>query len=418
MKTFNVAIMGLGTVGGGAYRILTENHDEIMRNHGVDVRVKRVLDLRTERFTYFGVPDGVGTTNVDDIINDSEINAVVEVMGGVEPALTFILRALRSGKNVVSANKELIAKKWPEIDAAARENGVGFYHEASCVGGVPVIRVLNESFQGDKLESLKGIINGTTNYILTKMSNDGASYDEALSQAQKLGYAEANPTADVEGFDAAYKLSILSSLAFKTCIPYSYVSREGITTVTQDEISYAKQMGYSIKLLAVGNKEKDKIEARVHPTAVKNTHPLAVVNDEFNAVMLRGDNVGNIMLYGKGAGAQPTGSAIVSDVVYCAKRATPLYPPFENNGKIAEGISFVTDPYSNFFVVLSVKRGDADEILNVFAGDDRLLKEYKYDMKTETLLMVTKHMSQSAIEEVLKSVSDKASVKMFRKAVC
>ena len=418
MKVFNVAIMGLGTVGGGAYRILTENHDEIMRNHGVDVRVKRVLDLRTERFAQFGVPEGVGTTLVDDVINDREIDAVIEVMGGVEPALTFILRALRSGKNVISANKELIAKKWPAIDAAARENGVGFYHEASCVGGVPVIRVLNESFQGDKLESVKGIINGTTNYILSKMSFDGTSYDEALRQAQKLGYAEADPTADVEGFDAAYKLSILSSLAFKTCIPYSCISREGITGVTQEEIGYAKQMGYSIKLLAIGSKEGDKVEARVHPTAVKNTHPLAVVNDEFNAVMLRGDNVGNVMLYGKGAGAQPTGSAIVSDVVYCAKRSTPLYPPFNNDGKIDENIKFVTDPYSNYFVVLSVKRGDADDILNVFAGDDRLLKEYKYDMKTETLLMVTKHMAQSAIEAVLESVKDKAGVKMFRKAVC
>ncbi len=418
MKVFNVAIMGLGTVGGGAYRILTENHDEIMRNHGVDVRVKRVLDLRTERFAQFGVPEGVGTTLVDDVINDREIDAVIEVMGGIEPALTFILRALKSGKNVISANKELIAKKWPAIDAAARENGVGFYHEASCVGGVPVIRVLNESFQGDKLESVKGIINGTTNYILSKMSFDGTSYDEALRQAQKLGYAEADPTADVEGFDAAYKLSILSSLAFKTCIPYSCISREGITGVTQEEIGYAKQMGYSIKLLAIGSKEGDKVEARVHPTAVKNTHPLAVVNDEFNAVMLRGDNVGNVMLYGKGAGAQPTGSAIVSDVVYCAKRSTPLYPPFNNDGKIDENIEFVTDPYSNYFVVLSVKRGDADDILNVFAGDDRLLKEYKYDMKTETLLMVTKHMAQSAIEAVLRSVKDKAGVKMFRKAVC
>lgn len=418
MKTVNVAIIGLGTVGGGAYEILTQNHDEILANHDVDVRVTKVLDKRTESFVKYNLPQGVGTCDLDDILSDSSIEVVIETMGGVQPALTFITKALQSGKNVVSANKELIAKHWPEIEKTARENGVGFYHEASCVGGVPVIRVLNESMQGDKIVSIMGIINGTTNYILTKMSCDGVSYNEALAQAQKLGYAEFNPTADVEGYDAMYKLSILSSLAFKTCIPYTEISREGITQVTLDEINYAKQMGYAIKLLAIGQKNGNNVEARVHPTLVKEGHPLYVVNDAYNAVVLKGDYVSNVMLYGKGAGARPTGSAIVSDVIYCIKREAPLYPPFENNGKLADGIELATDFYSRFFVVLDVKRADADAILTKFIEGENVIKEYKYDMKAEKLILVTEKVKESYIVSVLNGVSDKAKLLMFRKAVC
>ena len=418
MKTVNVAIMGLGTVGGGAYEILTKNHDEILKNHDIDVRVTKVLDKRPESFVKYNLPEGVGTDNLDDILNDDSIKVVIEVMGGVQPALTFITKALEKGKNVVSANKELIAKHWPEIEKTARENGVGFYHEASCVGGVPVIRVLNESLQGDKLVSIMGIINGTTNYILTKMSCDGISYDEALAQAQKLGYAEFNPTADVEGYDAMYKLSILSSLAFKTCIPYTEVSREGITQVSLDEINYAKQMGYAIKLLAIGQKNDNSVEVRVHPTLVKEGHPLYVVNDAYNAVVLKGDYVSNVMLYGRGAGAKPTGSAIVSDVIYCIKRETPLYPPFENNGKRASDIEIKKDFYSRYFVVLDVKRADVDSILTKFIDGANIIREYKYDMKMEKLMLVTEKVNESFIDGVLSSVSSIAKVLMFRKAVC
>jgi homoserine dehydrogenase len=338
-------------------------------------------------------------------------------MGGVEPALTFITKALKAGKNVVSANKELIAKQWTVIDSVARENNVGFYHEASCVGGVPVIRVLNESLQGDNIVSLTGIITGTTNYILTKMTEEGISYDVALAQAQKLGYAEFNPTADVEGYDAMYKLSILSSLAFKSCIPYTEVSREGITQVSLEEIEYAKKMGYGIKLLAIGQKYKDTIEVRVHPTAVKQTHHLGVVNDSYNAVVLKGDFVDNVMLYGRGAGARPTGSAIVSDVIYCIKRETPLYPPFENNGVLAEGLRVVKDFYSKYFVVLSVKRADADKVLTTFIDVNDVVKEYKYDPKTETFTVVTKSILKSKLDEILDSVKDVSEVLMNRKAV-
>ena len=417
MKKVNVAIMGFGTVGAGAYELLTENHDDILANHGIDINVAKVLDKRVERFAEFNLKDGVGTTDLDEILNDPTIEVVIEVMGGVEPALTFITKALKAGKNVVSANKELIAKQWSVIDKVARENNVGFYHEASCVGGVPVIRVLNESLQGDNIVSLTGIINGTTNYILTKMTEEGISYDVALAQAQKLGYAEFNPTADVEGYDAMYKLSILSSLAFKSCIPYTEVSREGITQVSLEEIEYAKKMGYVIKLLAIGQKYKDTVEVRVHPTAVKQTHPLGVVNDSYNAVVLKGDFVDNVMLYGRGAGARPTGSAIVSDVIYCIKRTTPLYPPFENNGVLAEGLKVVKDFYSKYFVVLSVKRADADKVLTTFIDVNDVVNEYKYDPKSETFTVVTKSILKSKLDEILDSVKDVSEVLMNRKAV-
>ena len=417
MKKVNVAIMGFGTVGAGAYELLVANHDEIKATHGIDINVAKVLDKRVERFAEYNLAEGVGTTNLDDILLDPTIEVVVEVMGGVEPALTFITKALQAGKHVVSANKELIAKQWPIIDKTARENNVGFYHEASCGGGIPVIRVLNESLQGDQIKSVMGIINGTTNYILTKMSEEGISYDVALEQAQKLGYAEFNPTADVEGYDAMYKLAILSSLAFKSCIPYTEVTREGITQVSLDEIEYAKKMGYVIKLLAIGQKYKDTVEVRVHPTAVKQSHPLGVVNDSYNAVMLKGDFVDNVMLYGRGAGAKPTGSAIVSDVIYAIKRETPLYPPFENNGKLSGDIEIVKDFHSKYFVVLGVSHADADKVITTLIDDKDIAKEYKYDMKNETLTVVTRGIAQSKLDEVLESVKENSKVLMCRKAV-
>ncbi len=418
MKQVNIAIMGLGTVGAGAYRILVNNRDEILRNHGLDVVVKRILDKREERFAELNVPQGVGTTCLEDVLNDESISVVVEVMGGVEPALSFILRALKAGKNVISANKELIAKHWSEIESVAKENGVGFYHEGSCVGGVPVIRVLNESIQGDKILAVKGIINGTTNFILTKMQDEGMPYDDALAMAVKLGYAEIDPMDDVEGFDAMYKLSILSSLAFKTCIPYQEIAREGITDVTGKELAYAKSMGYTVKLLAVGQKNEEGIEVRIHPTCVKNTHPIAAVSEENNAVFITGDSVGHLMLRGKGAGALPTGSAIVSDIVYCAKRNEPLYSPFDNTGKLDPDVTLVRDFCTNWFVVLSVKGANMDSLLKTFIDEDNIIKEYHYSHKTEELVVVTEKIKESALKQVLEQASNIASVLMKRKAVC
>ena len=221
MKTVNVAIMGIGTVGGGTYEILTENHDLLLKTQGIDFKVKKVLDKDISRIKRFGIPESAFVSSIDDILSDDDISIVVETMGGVEPAKTFIEKVLLSGKSIVTANKELIAKHWPSLEQAAKKGKAGLYFEASCVGGVPIIRALQEGLQANNIEKIIGIINGTTNYILTKMTEENMSYAAALKEAQNLGFAEFNPTADVDGFDASYKLSILSSLAFNTCIQHN-----------------------------------------------------------------------------------------------------------------------------------------------------------------------------------------------------
>lgn len=353
MKKVNVAILGLGTVGGGTYEILTENHELIKRTQGLDIRVKRVLDRDRARVVARGVSPEAVTDNINDIVSDADVDIVVETMGGVEPAKTFISQALASGKSVVTANKELIAKHWYELEPIAKANGAGLYFEASCVGGVPIIRTLTESMQANNICSLYGIINGTTNYILTKMTEEGLSYETALREAQQLGYAEFNPSADVDGFDAMYKISILSSLAFHTTVPYTSVYREGITRITSEDIRSAKELGYVIKLLAIGKREGDNVEVRVHPTFVPKEHPLAGVRGAFNAVLLTGDYVDDIMLYGRGAGARPTGSAIVSDIVFCAKRKTHVYTDFCIADKAADGTVITSDFVSEYYIALT-----------------------------------------------------------------
>ncbi len=353
MKKVNVAIMGLGTVGGGTYDILTQNHGYIKSTQGLDIRVKRVLDRDREKALGRGVPQTAFTDNIDEVVADKDIDIVIETMGGVEPAKTFITKALKSGKSVVTANKELISKFWYELEPVAKENGVGLYFEASCVGGVPVIRTLTESMQANRICELYGIINGTTNYILTKMTEEGLGYETALREAQQLGYAEFNPSADVDGYDAVYKLSILSSLAFHTTIPYKNVYREGITRITADDIKSARELGYVIKLLAIGRRDGNKVEARVHPTFVPAEHPLASVRGSFNAVLLTGDYVDDIMLYGRGAGARPTGSAIVSDVIFCAKRRSHDYTDFAVSETPQAGTEIVGDFTSKYYIALT-----------------------------------------------------------------
>ena len=366
MKTVNVAIMGIGTVGGGTYEILTENHDLLLKTQGIDFKVKKVLDKDISRIKRFGIPESAFASSIEDIISDDEISVVVETMGGVEPAKTFIEKVLLSGKSIVTANKELIAKHWPSLEQAAKKGKAGLYFEASCVGGVPIIRALQEGLQANNIEKIIGIINGTTNYILTKMTEENMSYAAALKEAQNLGFAEFNPTADVDGFDASYKLSILSSLAFNTCIPITSVYREGITGITVEDIAAGKELGYVIKLLAIGKKNGTDVEVRVHPAFVPVSHPLASVGGSFNAVFVKGDFVDELMFYGRGAGARPTGSAIVSDIVYASKRTSPLYTTFENNGKLDGSVNISGDFTSNFYISVSVK--DIPGVLSSIAG--------------------------------------------------
>ena len=410
MKTVNVAIMGIGTVGGGTYEILKKNRAHIKKTQGVDIAVTKILDRSAELIEKRTGNKNIATTNLDDIISDDSISIVVETMGGVEPAKTFIKKALAAGKSVVTANKELISKHWSELEQTAKAGGAGLYFEASCVGGVPVIRTLTESIQGDNVLEIMGIINGTTNYILTKMTEEGMSYSQALKGAQEKGFAEFDPTADVEGFDATYKLSILSSLAFHTCIPYTEIYREGISNISVSDIESAKDFGYTIKLLAIGKKKGNSVDVRVHPAFVPNSHPLASVRNEFNAVFLKGDSVDNIMLYGRGAGALPTGSAIVSDIVYCAKQAAPRYTDFDNNGKVNSPISIESDFKSKYYISLFVadKPGVLSKFTEVLGNNEislnSVIQKGNADDGVVRIIFLTHETSEHAVRKAIEEI--------------
>ena len=329
MKKIGVALLGLGVVGGGTYTILTSQREFIKRNDGIDIEIKCVLEKNTERCKQLGVDPSIVSTDIDRVVNDPEISVVAEFFGGIEPAKTFLIKALEAGKSIVTANKEMFSKNWQELEAAAERGGGGLYFEASCAGGIPIIRTLTDGMQANRITSLKGIVNGTTNYILSRMSDEGVDYASCLKDAQALGYAEADPTADVEGFDAMYKNSILSSLAYKKRVPIDKIYREGISGIAVEDINYGKELGYTLKLLAISKDRDGKIEARVHPAFLPSGHPLSSVSGSFNAVYVHGDSVDDIMLYGRGAGALPTGSAIVSDIVFAAGRTEHRRFPWE-----------------------------------------------------------------------------------------
>lgn len=370
MKKIGVALLGLGVVGGGTYEILKNNHESIKKNDGIDIEVRHIIERNTARCEALGVDMSTVSTNIDDVINDDKVQIVAEFFGGIEPAKTFLIKCLAAGKSVVTSNKELISKHWPELELAAKKGKAGLYFEASCVGGVPIIRTLTESMQGNNILSLKGIVNGTTNYILSKMSGENQEYADALKKAQKLGYAETDPTADVEGFDSTYKLSILSTLAFHKKVPIEAIYREGISKIDKIDMDYGKKFEYTLKLLAIAKKVDGKIEAHVHPTFIHNDNPMAAVKSSFNAVTIVGDNVGEIMLYGRGAGALPTGSAIVSDIVFAAKQSKPQYAGF-NNSKEVSLKNFITDFQTGYYMRMTIidKPGALAAVAKVFANN-------------------------------------------------
>lgn len=355
VKKVGVAILGLGVVGSGTYKTLTEHRDFYIRTQSVDIEVEAVLVRRKESALNLGIEEEKIAANIAEIVANPNVDIVIETIGGVGVAKDYAMAALNAGKSVVTANKEMICKFSHELEREAKRNSCGLYYEASCVGGVPIIRTLLDGVQANHITEMMGIINGTTNYILTKMTEEGAAYEDVLKDAQRLGYAEADPTNDVEAFDALYKLSILSSLAFHTKVPHTKIFREGISSVNRLDILYGKELGYTLKLLAIGKNTADGIEARVHPTFVKNSHPLASVNDAYNAVYLRGDAVDDVMLYGRGAGSLPTASAVVSDVIYAATHSEIKYSTFKNTANADANVKFVSDFKSAYYLRVSVK---------------------------------------------------------------
>lgn len=310
-----VAVLGFGTVGSGVYEVLKVNADSIARKASEELKVLSVLDLRD--FPGNEV-EKVLTHDYEDILNNDDIKIVAEVMGGVEPAFTFSKKALMKGKSVVTSNKAVVAAKGPELMKIAKENNANYLFEASCGGGIPIIRPLCVSLTADKINSVKGILNGTTNFILTKMTEEGSSFEDALKTAQKLGYAEADPTADVEGHDACRKIAILSSLAFGKTVDFEEIYTEGITKVTDKDIKYAKKINSVIKLIGSSNNLGDGISAKVAPFIISDRHPLASVNNAFNAIFVNGNMSGDTMYYGSGAGKLPTASAVTADIIDAA----------------------------------------------------------------------------------------------------
>ena len=410
MKKVGVAILGLGIVGGGTYKILTEHREFYKRTQDVDIVVESVLELNPERVKALGVPESAVAGNIAEVVSNPDVNIVVEVIGGIGIAREFVLAALNAGKTVVTSNKELFCKYSHELERAAKRHNAGLYFEASCVGGVPIIRTLLDGLQANNITSMMGIINGTTNYILTKMSEEGASYADVLHDAQKLGYAEADPTADVEGFDAAYKLSILSSIAFHTKVPFSKVFREGISGVSREDIAYGKEFGYCLKLLAIGKQTENGIEARVHPTFIKKEHPLASVNDSFNAVYLTGDAVDDVMLYGRGAGALPTGSAIVSDIIYAATHSENKYSTFKNTASADKETDFVNNFESAYYLRLTIedKSGVLAKISSVFAKYNisivEMIQKPRAHADKATLLLITHKTRELSVKNAVAKI--------------
>ena len=352
-----VGIIGCGTVGGGVVKLLVSQKEHLLRKTGVTIELRKAADLDPAKRASTGLPDHLLSADAGAVLDDPSIGVVVEVIGGTKPAQQFIEKALSSGKHVVTANKELIAKKGPELFALARKHNVTLHFEASSCGGIPVIHAFGQSLAANRFEQLLGIVNGTTNFILTKMYQEGAEYADVLAEAQRLGYAEADPTADVDGHDAAYKLSILASMAFDSTVDYREIHTEGIRAITARDIAIAKSYGYVIKLLAIGvAHDDDRVELRVHPVMLPKRHPLGAVNDSFNAVFARGNFVGDVMFYGRGAGELPTASAIVGDIIDLAmhqlKGGTS---PRMNFGSQKKAVVPMGEVKTQFYLRLDVK---------------------------------------------------------------
>ena len=393
----NIAVLGYGTVGSGVVEVIRTNHELINKRAGEEIKIKYVLDLRE----FPGDPvEGILVHDFEQIVNDPEVKIVVEVMGGTGAAYTFTKRALEAGKSVCTSNKALVAQYGPELMEIAKEKKINFLFEASCGGGIPIIRAINGSLTADEIDEVSGILNGTTNYMLDKMITEGADFNTVLKEAQEKGYAEADPTADVEGQDACRKIAILSSLAYGKFLNFENVYTEGITKITPEDMEYAREMGRSIKLLGTSKKlGDDSFYALVAPFLVGQDNPLYGVKGVFNSIFVHGNMLGDAMFYGSGAGKLPTASAVAADVVEAAKH---LHDTIPNNWSNEEMTLMEPDSVEGRFFV-RVKDTSLDEVDKAFGKVEAVIEP---DSLPEEFGFITRLMTQGEYKERVKALGE------------
>ena len=415
-RVVRVGMLGCGTVGSAVARTLDEHADDIARRAGVRLAIARVAVRDLDRERSVPLPREAFTTDGVSIVDDPEIDVVLELLGGLEPARTLALRALAAGKPVVSGNKELLAHAGAELEDAARASGVDLAYEAAVAGGIPLIRPLRESLAGDRVTRILGIVNGTTNYILTQMSERGWGFDEALAEAQRLGYAEADPTADVEGFDAAAKCAILASIAFDARVTIDDVFREGITHITSADIADAARLGYVLKLLAIAERDDEDISVRVHPAMVPSAHPLASVRDAYNAVFIEADKAGRLMFYGRGAGGEPTGTSVIGDLIRVGRHVAFGGRMQSGEGGLAtRRIRPIADAHGQYYLNLHVedRPGVLAEIAEAFGRNDVSIERVWQEGAAEeaALVFITHRAKEGAFQATLRELRERSSVR-------
>lgn len=416
MENIKIAILGAGTVGTGVYKLMERQKGEMIHKIGSNMEIAKIL-VRNKSKSREGINRELLTDDFDEILNDESISIVVEVMGGIEPAKTYIEKALRKGKHIVTANKDLMASEGHRLMEIAKENKCDILFEAAVAGAIPIIRPLKQCLAGNYITEIMGIVNGTTNFILTKMTKDGMEFDEALKMAQELGYAEADPTADIEGYDAGRKIAIMASIAFNSRVTFDDVYTEGITKITAKDIKYAKDMECDIKLLGVAKNTDTGIEVKVHPMLIPSSHPLASVNDSFNAVFVHGDAVDDAMFMGRGAGELPTASAVMGDIIDVARNIE-----FKCSGRIGctcyknIPVKSIDDTESKYFMRMQVDdrpgvlASVASVLGNTDVGIDRVIQKTKKE-NTAELVVITDSVIEKNFKDALAIFKGMAMIK-------
>ena len=404
-KKIRIALLGVGTVGSALVKLLRENADYLKEKRGAEVEIRKVLDRNPEKLAKVGLAESLFTNDIDEILADDSIDTVVELLGRIEPAHVYLQKALKAGKNVVTANKDLLCLYGEELEKLAAKHNVKLLYEASCLGTIPVINTLNNCFYGDRISELVGICNGTSNYILTKMTEENLGFDEALKQAQEAGYAESDPTNDIEGIDCVYKLCILARLAYGAKVEFGDVARTGIREITAKDISSAKRFDFVIKLLSSCRLNNGKLELRVNPVLVPKEHILSKINNSLNAIVIRGDRCGSVTLTGAGAGGDPTASAVANDILHVADGEPALQLHLKQ-------LPFEKDYELSYYVRMTVKdeAGVLSSVAQCFAKHGISLalvdQQAASDKDCKKIVLITHPTKVSAMDETLRSLHE------------